>query len=124
MSESLHQRALFRWAELQTGTYPELRMLYASANGGKRHRITAGRMKAEGVRAGVPDICLPVRTRLYGALYIELKRPKEDGKAKGVLSDDQKRWLGDLQAFGNFAGVAFGWLEAKDMILAYIRGDA
>jgi len=122
--ESRHQIALFRWAALQSNAIPALRMLLAIPNGGMRSKATAGRLKAEGVKAGCPDICLPVRSGAYGCLFLEMKRPKEPGKPKGRLSEVQKQWLGDLQAYGQCVGIAYGWLEAKEIILAYLRGEA
>lgn len=60
----------------------ELALLHHIPNGGARSKATAGRLKAEGVKAGIPDICLPVPKNGYGALYIELKVP--ENKALGV----------------------------------------
>jgi hypothetical protein len=124
MSESAEQRALFQWARFATAQHPDLRLLFAIPNGGARHKATAGRLKAEGVRLGVPDLCLPVPRGPYAALYIELKRPHAKGKPKGRTSQEQLWWLGELQAVGNFAGVVYGWQEARDMIEAYLKGMA
>jgi hypothetical protein len=115
--ETDEQQALFQWAALMEGQYPELRLLYAIPNGGARHKATASRMKAEGVKSGVPDICLPVARRGCHALYIELKRI-EGGK----VSDEQKEWIDALQAYGNGATVCKGWTEAKDVIEWYLKG--
>lgn len=120
MSESSEQRALIQWARFATAQHPELRLLHASANGGARHKATAGRLKAEGVRPGVPDMCLPVPRGNFGACYIELKRPRIAGKSRGRLSPEQLWWLGELQAVGNFAAVAYGWTEAREMLEAYL----
>jgi len=123
MSESSEQIALFEWAAFVGGAIPELSLLFAVPNGGARSKATAARLKNEGVKAGVPDLCLPVRTDLYGALWIELKRPGTRLKPKGRVSEAQKEWLGALQAHGQCAAVCFGWGEARDMILAYLRGE-
>ena len=58
--EAEHQAALFRWASLVSLRLPELRLLFAVPNGGHRHRAVAARLKDEGVKAGVPDLFLPV----------------------------------------------------------------
>lgn len=47
--------ALMRVVRLHEVRWPELRLLYAVPNGGDRHPIVAAKMRAEGVRAGVPD---------------------------------------------------------------------
>ena len=59
-SESVEQSRLFQWARMQQGRWPELRLLYHIPNGGSRHRLEAIHLKQQGVRAGVPDLCLPV----------------------------------------------------------------
>jgi len=39
--------------------YPNARKIFAIPNGGHRNVVVAGKLKAEGVRAGVPDLCFP-----------------------------------------------------------------
>lgn len=60
-----------------TPKYPELMLLYAIPNGGARSKRTAGRMKAQGVLASVPDVHLPVMRGPFASLYVELKVPGE-----------------------------------------------
>ena len=69
-SESVEQQALFRWANFMSGQYPALLLMYHIPNEGKRSRSTGARMKAEGLKPGVPDICLPVPVGQYHGLYI------------------------------------------------------
>ena len=57
--EGEEQAALFRWAQFQSGKYPELDLMFHIPNGGKRGKAEAARFKAEGVKAGVPDIFFP-----------------------------------------------------------------
>lgn len=54
-TESVEQQCLFRWAAFQSGRFPELALLYHVPNGGSRKKAEAGRFRAEGVKAGVPD---------------------------------------------------------------------
>lgn len=75
-TESVEQQCLFRWAAFQSGRFPELALLYHVPNGGSRKKAEAGRFRAEGVKAGVPDLCLPVARGGFHGLYIELKRQK------------------------------------------------
>ena len=57
-SEHQEQVALFRWAEFAIARWPELALMYAIPNGGHRHKAVAAGLKAEGVKRGVPDVCL------------------------------------------------------------------
>lgn len=58
-TESVEQQLLFRWTRFYVSKYPELALLYHIPNGGSRRKSEAGRFKAEGVKAGVPDLFLP-----------------------------------------------------------------
>lgn len=59
-TEAAEQRALFQWAAMAAVGHPELKLLYHVPNEGRRSAITGARMKSEGMKPGVPDICLPV----------------------------------------------------------------
>lgn len=115
-TESEEQQCLFRWAQFIRKKYPEMDMLYHIPNGGKRGKAEAGRFQAEGVKAGVPDICLPVARGIYHGMYIELKR-----REKYKTSDNQKDWLEKLKIQGYFAVVCKGWEVAKDALEYYMR---
>ena len=114
-SEAQEQRALFEWAARAKSRYPALELLYHIPNGGSRNPVEARNLKLQGVRAGVPDICLPVPSRQYTALYIELKRA--DG---GRVSEAQRGWLMALTRAGNLAVVCHGWDEARRVIEEYL----
>ena len=118
MKETEHQIRLFQEAEALMPKYPELSMLYHAANGEYREHATGGRLKAMGVKPGVPDICLPVARGGYHGLYIELKRTKKGAR----LSVEQKEWLDRLNANGYRAVCAFGWRVAMDEMLRYLEG--
>jgi hypothetical protein len=115
-TEAQEQVALFKWAELQAGKYPELKLLFAIPNGGSRNIIEAVHLKAQGVKAGVPDLCLPVARGGSHALYIELKRTKG-----GVVSVDQKSWLLALADQGYAVAVCKGWEAAAEIIKGYLE---
>ena len=115
-TEDAEQAALFRWAERAACTMPELRLLYAVPNGGYRHVTTAVNLKRTGVKAGVPDICLPVARGGCHALYIELKRVKG-----GKVSEAQREWQAALNAQGNMAVVCYGWEDARKVIENYLH---
>ena len=118
-TESAEQRALFQWAALAKGSYPELKILHHVPNGGKRDKVTAARLSAEGVKPGVPDICLPVARSGYHGLYIELKR-----RTSGRVSAAQRWWIARLQEQGYRALVCYGWQQAREEIEKYLGGSA
>lgn len=106
---------------------PALTRLHAIANGGKRDKITAGKLKAEGVKRGVPDIFLPVPILMpnaairYCGLYVEMKRPKTSDQRAGSTSDDQDGWIGYLRSVGYAVSVCFTWDQAAKEIQSYIE---
>lgn len=71
--EDEEQKKVIQWARLQENVHPELKLLFHPANGGKRNRIEAAKFKEMGVRAGVPDLVLPVKNQIHNALFLELK---------------------------------------------------
>ena len=119
-SESVEQQNLFRWAAVSAAVrWPkEMRMLYHVPNEGKRSRANGARLKAEGLRAGVPDINLDVARGEFHGLRIEMKR-----RRGGRVSPEQAAWLEALREQGYAAVVAYGWEEAADEIEKYLRGD-
>ena len=116
-TESGEQKLLFEWAALAERGHPELKLLHAIPNGGWRHAKTAAGLKAEGVKAGVPDLCLPVPRGGYHGLYIELK------SAKGRLGKRQKEWLEMLGRNGYLAVACYGFEDARGLILSYLHGS-
>ena len=116
-SESAEQIALFRWAAYESATIKELALLYHVPNGGHRNAATAKRLKSEGVKAGVPDICLPVARDGYHGLYIELKVDKN----KPTMH--QTAWIDSLNEQGYLAVVCWGWVHAQQVIMNYLKGE-
>ena len=115
-TEDNEQAALFEWSAYASGKYPELELMYAIPNGGKRHIHTAVVLKQTGVKSGVPDIFLPVARRGKHGLFIEMKRKKG-----GTVSANQKSWLDALEKQGYQCVVCKGWIEAKDEVIKYFQ---
>ena len=113
-SESEEQQTLFQWAEMMSRRYPQLALLYHIPNGGARSKGTAGRLKAEGVKSGVPDICLPVAKGRFHGLYIEMKVGKNKPTANQIM------WIDSLLAEGYQAKVCYGWQESVKVIEDYL----
>ena len=116
--EAEEQVALFKWAAYaaNTGKWPELRLCYHVPNGGSRDVREARNLKAQGVKAGVPDICLPVPRGGYHGLYIELKRCKG-----GRVSEEQAVWIDRLNRLGYRAVICKGWEAARHEIESYLK---
>ena len=125
-SEESHQIALFMWAALPEvrSRYPELRWLAHVPNGGQRSKSQGARLKAGGVKPGVPDLILPLRKILWAGLWIELKKPTQKPVrvgSKGGVSDEQSEWIAWLRSQGYACMVAYGWLEARDCLVQYLE---
>ncbi len=130
---------------------PLLSRLFAIHNQGHGDQVRGARAKAEGLKTGVPDLCLPVTRYLglvcshlqrqppynvpetsqaYCGLYIELKTKNKMkagvrkaeiiDKRAGKASTQQEDWINFLQSQGYCAIVAYGWEEARDIILNYL----
>lgn len=124
MSEHTEQAALFSWAELASGRYPELGLMFAIPNGaklpykkdkrGRRYSPEAMKLKKEGLRSGVPDVCLPVARQGFHGLFVEMK-------IKGNRpSDAQKEYIAQLNMQGYAVVVAYGWDAAREAIEDYL----
>ena len=117
VSEADHQKALADWLDA-IGV-----LWFHPPNGGHRHRAVAARLKAEGVKAGVPDVWIltpPPRVPDARGVVVELK------KKGGRLSSAQRRWLDELAGLGWLTFVSHGWRPAVEWLegLGYGRGRA
>ena len=108
------QQSLFQWAEAFERSYPELRWLYAIPNQGVARLRN---LQTEGAKRGVPDIHLPAARSGYHSLYIELQRKKGS-----KIAPEQYEWLAVLDGLGHRTAVAYGWDEAREIIIAYLEG--
>lgn len=119
----------FEYEYSRTFTDPQplhLNMMFAIPNGGLRDKITAGKLKAEGVKAGVLDILLPVPMRhitaKYGALcglFIEMKDPTRRNHKNQGMSLDQCTFAANVTELGYRAVTCFTWREAANQIKRY-----
>ena len=101
-TEHEEQRIFVQWFRRK---YSPVR-IFAIPNGGFRSRATAGRLKAEGVMRGIPDLFVPEWN-----LWIEMKRKKG-----GRLSPDQVNWTQYLEEIGNTVFVAYGAQNAMELV--------
>lgn len=104
---------MVQWFDLQYREFSGRLFAIPNAGAGSQ-RGQAGKMKAEGVRSGVPDLCLPVARHGFNGLYIELK-------AKGGrLRPEQGGWLDFLGGQGYMAVCCVGADAAIDTIRGYL----
>lgn len=130
-TEDGNQAALFCWAALSVGKYPQLKWLYAVPNGGSRHMVEAIKMVGTGTRKGVPDVYLPCSQNgvnsvgvfvLYHGCYLELKIEKRRKEKNGGCSDEQLEWIDYLKSAGYYVAVCYGWEEASNALVSYLEG--
>lgn len=110
-TEHQEQAVFVRWFRIQ---FPAVR-LFAIPNGaflagsiGQR-AAQMRKLKAEGLDAGVPDICIP-----SWRLWIEFKRTKG-----GVVSDAQMDWHEYLESIGDAVIVARGFEDAARKVRVF-----
>ena len=81
-SEHDEQVLYFEWLDFVTINGKALRRYcFAIPNGGWRRRGVAGKLKAEGVTPGVPDVFVRVPAGPWHGLQIETKRVRGSNKA-------------------------------------------
>jgi len=106
-TEHEEQRELVRWFRQK---WPNVR-IFSIPNGGARSLATAGRLKAEGVSSGVPDLFIPA-----WRLWVEMKRSKG-----GSLSPEQRNWIAYLESVEFCCIVGKGAEDAKKQIQAFFN---
>lgn len=117
LSEAQHQTNVFKWAAQPSirSQYPELKLLFHIPNGGSRDVVEGAHLKAQGVKSGVPDLCLPVARGNCHGLYIEMKT--ETGRP----SPEQDWWGYELHAQGYYWEVCHGWKSAVRTLEWYLN---
>ena len=126
MSEHTEQEAVFIWASMMEAQYPELRLLYAIPNGAKlpRRKNKSGqwyspegvKLKAEGMRPGMPDMALAVPRQGWHGLFIEMKNGY-----KNKPKPHQVSLLDALSGQGYLATVCHSTAEAIETISDYLE---
>lgn len=116
MAEHDDQVAIFEWSEYMVNLrWSMLAYMFAIPNGGWRAIKTAGWMKAEGVKAGVPDIHFPVAKGGFHGLYIEMKF------GKNKPTESQEDYIKFLKERGYAVAVCYGFDEAVAVLEWYLN---
>ena len=105
-TEHEEQRDFVRWFRQ---TFPGVR-IFAVPNGGLRSAREGARLRAEGVSAGVPDLCIPAWD-----MWIEMKRPPtgKRGGGAGRVRAEQDDWHEYLTGIGHLVVVCYTSAEAQ-----------
>lgn len=106
-SESEEQIGFLEWFET---SFHGVRIFHIP-NGGHRAISVGKKMKAEGVKPGVPDLYIPA-----WKIWIEMKRVKG-----GKLSPEQKEWHDYLTAIGDTVIVGIGAKDASAKLLQVLK---
>ena len=123
-TEAQIQAAFFDWLSLHEKKYPELGLFYAIPNGSYKSPAARGLFKRTGLKAGVPDVHLPIRGQMPNlatisgyqiGLWIEFKAQK------GRMSDSQIEWQTKLRLLGHAVTVCRSWTEAADITMDYLN---
>lgn len=114
--EGLEQAALIKELELRLPAVAAL--IYHVPNGGHRHKLVAIKLKGQGVKAGVPDLVLPMARGGYFGLYLEFKATAPNDAA---VSASQHAWIRRLNDQGYLAIVCRGHFDAMEQIRSYLR---
>lgn len=119
LTERQEQEIVIGWARSLESKYPKLSRLHCSLNGVWLPPKLAKEAKDGGMVSGVPDLHLPVPMQVgevvFHGLWIELK------SMDGVLSTNQKRWLGELNEDGYAAVCCKGAKAAINVIANYMN---
>jgi hypothetical protein len=118
VSEHIHQKALIEWWSNAHKSFglPECALL-AIPNGGQRHPAVAAKLRAEGVRKGICDLVLPVARQGFHSLWVEMKF------GKNKPTKEQAEFIRWQQEEGSKCVVCYDWLDAKQEIENYLKGQ-
>jgi hypothetical protein len=114
--EGLEQSALM--AELRARMPEVADLIFHVPNGGHRVKAVAAKLKAQGVKAGIPDLVLPMARGGFFGLYIEFKATPPNDAA---ISSSQHERISKLNAQGYLAVVCRGHFDTIEQIRAYLR---
>lgn len=114
-TEEQEQQAVMEWASYMAGRYPELSLLHHVPNGGSRNRLEAAKLKRMGVKAGVPDLVLPVPRGGYAGAYIEMK------VGRNTTTEKQREWGKRLKEQGYYVKVCYSAREVEEVLEKYLK---
>ena len=90
-------------------TWPDV-LMFSIPNGGQRGKVTAHKLKLEGLTPGVPDLFVP-----EWRLWIEMKRVRG-----GSLSEAQRKVIPELERVGYTVLVCYGCDDAMEKVSKFL----
>lgn len=121
-SESQHQIAFFTWLRYTERLQPDpaireaLHWIHSIPNGAHMTKSQAAKMVAEGLTAGILDICSDYAANGFSGLRIEMKVLH-----KGRLSDEQSAYIAYLKRIGVRYEISFTWQQAARVVVDYFN---
>lgn len=120
MSEHATQSSFVTWCKWNEGKYPALKLAFSIPNGAhlagdaRLRAIKMRNLKAEGLRVGVPDWCLPVPRHSFSGLFIEFKHDKNKANS------EQLEYIALLRSEGHRAVICYSVEEAIKEVENYL----
>jgi hypothetical protein len=107
--ESKLQQSCVKWFKY---SFPNV-IIASFPNEGKRSPSTAARMKAEGMKSGMPDLFIARPSKGYSGLFIEMKY------GKGRVTEMQTDCMRKLDNEGYMTFVCYSFDEFKSIVETY-----
>lgn len=114
-SEHDLQAAIIAECDRRSMGNPAWGMVFSIPNGGHRHPAVAAKLKAEGVRAGIPDLFVALPRHDYAGMFLELKF------GKNKPTGEQWNWTRRLRDAGYFVDVAWDFETAMRLLTWYVE---
>ncbi len=103
---------------LPGGKLEQLRFVFAVPNGAAlKDRRHGSIQKARGLTRGVWDIMVPIPSKGFHGMFLELKSSGDGAK----LSKEQEQFGAHIRAVGFAADVQIGWQNAAKSIFQYLE---
>lgn len=96
--------------------YTKVAPIYWTKNEGKRTRKQRRSIQGMGLRKGIPDLTMPIRTKDYGGMYIELKH------GANTPTYEQLSWKALLTSQKFNTIIAYTFEEATNAIMQHMEG--
>lgn len=132
-TEAQDQIAFVQWMSIHPilgKLFEDINLFHHSPNGGMRIKRTfisksgktytyspeGVKLKRMGTQSGFPDIFIPLPTKTYHGLFIELKP-----RFGGTVTFDQKKWLDAMSMIGYKTAVCHGFDESVKEVENYLK---